>query len=147
MKTIAAVARVSTASCRGNYKIGRRRSSPIALPAAVTDTLVRRAYTAGPGVSTKRMNLFTAVNDALRTALEQDQSAIVFGEDVAFGGVFRCTVGLRELFGQDRVFNTPLSEQPPDTQHAESLELPRAFPRGLDVLPLPSFPPRPPIRP
>jgi 2-oxoisovalerate dehydrogenase E1 component beta subunit len=36
---------------------------------------------------------------------------IVFGEDVAFGGVFRCTVGLREVFGQDRVFNTPLCEQ------------------------------------
>jgi hypothetical protein len=35
----------------------------------------------------------------------------VFGEDVAFGGVFRCTVGLLEKFGRDRVFNTPLSEQ------------------------------------
>ena len=35
----------------------------------------------------------------------------MFGEDVAFGGVFRCTVGLLERFGRDRVFNTPLSEQ------------------------------------
>jgi 2-oxoisovalerate dehydrogenase E1 component beta subunit len=35
----------------------------------------------------------------------------VFGEDVKFGGVFRCTVGLNEKFGTDRVFNTPLSEQ------------------------------------
>lgn len=37
--------------------------------------------------------------------------AIVFGEDVKFGGVFRCTVGLADRFGGDRVFNTPLSEQ------------------------------------
>lgn len=37
--------------------------------------------------------------------------SIVFGEDVAFGGVFRCTVGLLERFGRDRVFNTPLCEQ------------------------------------
>ena len=56
------------------------------------------------------MNLFTAVNDAMRIALETDESAIVFGEDVAFGGVFRCSQGLREQFGPHRVFNTPLSE-------------------------------------
>ena len=36
---------------------------------------------------------------------------VVFGEDVAFGGVFRCTVGLGEKHGRHRVFNTPLSEQ------------------------------------
>ncbi len=32
-------------------------------------------------------------------------------KDVAFGGVFRCSVGLREEFGAHRVFNTPLCEQ------------------------------------
>jgi 2-oxoisovalerate dehydrogenase E1 component beta subunit len=36
---------------------------------------------------------------------------VLFGEDVAFGGVFRCSVDLREEFGDDRVFNTPLCEQ------------------------------------
>ncbi|RKO95403.1 hypothetical protein CAUPRSCDRAFT_5315, partial [Caulochytrium protostelioides] len=54
---------------------------------------------------------YTAVNDALATALETDESAILFGEDVAFGGVFRCSMGLESRFGKDRVFNTPLSEQ------------------------------------
>lgn len=29
--------------------------------------------------------------------------ALVFGEDVAFGGVFRCTVGLLERYGRSRV--------------------------------------------
>lgn len=36
---------------------------------------------------------------------------VVFGEDVAFGGVFRCTVNLQDKFGPSRVFNTPLTEQ------------------------------------
>lgn len=25
---------------------------------------------------------------------------VIFGEDVAFGGVFRCTVGLRDKYGE-----------------------------------------------
>jgi len=57
------------------------------------------------------MNLFTAVNDAMRIALKTDPTAAVFGEDVGFGGVFRCSVGLQEEFGKHRVFNTPLCEQ------------------------------------
>eukprot|EP00271_Cylindrocystis_brebissonii_P008239 TRINITY_DN22269_c0_g1_i1.p1 TRINITY_DN22269_c0_g1~~TRINITY_DN22269_c0_g1_i1.p1 ORF type:complete len:399 (-),score=35.56 TRINITY_DN22269_c0_g1_i1:1477-2673(-) len=60
---------------------------------------------------TKRMNLFTAINDALAIALDSDPRSFVFGEDVSFGGVFRCTAGLSERFGRHRVFNTPLSEQ------------------------------------
>jgi len=60
---------------------------------------------------TKRMNLCTAVNDALDIALSTDKKALLFGEDVAFGGVFRASVGLRDRYGPLRVFNTPLSEQ------------------------------------
>ena len=56
------------------------------------------------------MNLFTAINSAMEIALKTDDTAIVFGEDVAFGGVFRCSQNLLPKFGQDRVFNTPLSE-------------------------------------
>ncbi len=63
------------------------------------------------GLPTKRMNLFTAVNDAMRVAMQTDETACVFGEDVGFGGVFRCSVGLQEEFGAERVFNTPLCEQ------------------------------------
>ena len=36
---------------------------------------------------------------------------LLFGEDVAFGGVFRCSMNLATDFGSERVFNTPLSEQ------------------------------------
>ncbi|XP_076766335.1 branched chain keto acid dehydrogenase E1 subunit beta isoform X2 [Xylocopa sonorina] len=60
---------------------------------------------------TKKMNMFVAINDALRIAMTRDPDAVIFGEDVAFGGVFRCTIDLQKEFGRDRVFNTPLCEQ------------------------------------
>ncbi|KAL8573480.1 hypothetical protein ACOMHN_047751 [Nucella lapillus] len=57
------------------------------------------------------MNMFQSITSALDTTLAKDPTAMIFGEDVAFGGVFRCTVGLRDKYGADRVFNSPLSEQ------------------------------------
>jgi 2-oxoisovalerate dehydrogenase E1 component beta subunit len=61
--------------------------------------------------TTKKMNLFQSINDALSIALASDDSVLLFGEDVAFGGVFRCSMNLAQNFGAERVFNTPLSEQ------------------------------------
>lgn len=60
---------------------------------------------------TQKMNLFQSLTNAMDIILDSDPSAVIFGEDVAFGGVFRCTVGLKDKYGKDRVFNTPLSEQ------------------------------------
>jgi 2-oxoisovalerate dehydrogenase E1 component beta subunit len=50
------------------------------------------------------------VNDAMAVAMEADSRTIILGQDIAFGGVFRCTTGLRERFGAARVFNSPLNE-------------------------------------
>ena len=61
--------------------------------------------------TTTRLNLFQAINSALTHALRSDDGVLVFGEDVAFGGVFRCSMNLATEFGGERVFNTPLSEQ------------------------------------
>jgi len=52
-----------------------------------------------------------ALRTAMRDALRADDRVLVFGEDVgAQGGVFRVTEGLQEEFGQERVFDTPISE-------------------------------------
>ena len=52
-----------------------------------------------------------AVNLALADALAADPSIVVFGEDVSeAGGSFGATRGLRERFGAERVFDTPISE-------------------------------------
>ena len=58
-----------------------------------------------------KINLWGAIRDAMDIAMGSDSSAILFGEDVKFGGVFRCSMGLMDTYGNDRVFNTPLSEQ------------------------------------
>lgn len=58
-----------------------------------------------------KMNMFTAINNAMEIAMEADETTLLFGEDVAFGGVFRCSLNLKNKFGADRVFNTPLCEQ------------------------------------
>lgn len=59
----------------------------------------------------KKMNLFQSINNALGIALAEDDDVLIFGEDIAFGGVFRCTMKLAETYGAERVFNTPLTEQ------------------------------------
>ena len=59
-----------------------------------------------------KLNLLQAINQALITAMTEDEKAVVFGEDVGyFGGVFRATSNLQEKFGKARCFNTPLTEQ------------------------------------
>jgi pyruvate/2-oxoglutarate/acetoin dehydrogenase E1 component len=57
------------------------------------------------------LTLVEAINDALHTEMERDDSVLVMGEDVGrAGGVFRATVGLLDRFGPDRCIDTPLAE-------------------------------------
>jgi len=59
----------------------------------------------------KVLTLLEAVTDALRTEMASDRNVIVFGEDVGLeGGVFRATAGLQKEFGEERCFDTPISE-------------------------------------
>jgi 2-oxoisovalerate dehydrogenase E1 component beta subunit len=52
-----------------------------------------------------------AIRDGLADELRRDESVVVFGEDVGKkGGVFLVTDGLQAEFGEERVFDTPLSE-------------------------------------
>ncbi|THX61432.1 thiamine diphosphate-binding protein [Aureobasidium pullulans] len=75
------------------------------------------------GGTATRLNLFQAINSALSHALRSDPRVLLFGEDVAFGGLYCCmflcgddlsmyhSMNLSSEFGDDRVFNTPLTEQ------------------------------------
>ncbi len=57
------------------------------------------------------MNMVQAINNALDIKLAEDDSVLLFGEDVGVeGGVFRVTEGLQAKYGEERVFDTPLAE-------------------------------------
>lgn len=52
-----------------------------------------------------------ALNGALRDAMREDDSVVVYGEDVGrLGGVFRITDGLQAEWGPERCFDTPVAE-------------------------------------
>ncbi len=56
--------------------------------------------------------IIEALNQTLHHEFARDERLVLFGEDAgAFGGVFRVTTGLQEAFGEERCFDTPLSER------------------------------------
>jgi pyruvate dehydrogenase E1 component beta subunit len=62
-------------------------------------------------VTASTVTMAGALNRALADALSEDETVLVFGEDVGtLGGVFRVTDGLASAFGEGRVFDTPLAE-------------------------------------
>lgn len=59
----------------------------------------------------REMNLVTAINQTLRQEMKRDERVRIIGYDVGpLGGVYRVTEGLIDEFGEDRVIDTPLSE-------------------------------------
>ncbi len=58
-----------------------------------------------------QMTMIEALNNALALELERDSSVVMLGQDIGVnGGVFRVTEKLQQKFGEQRVFDTPLSE-------------------------------------
>ncbi len=65
-------------------------------------------------VKAKQINTSQAIAMALHDAMDMDESVVALGEDVADpqgGGLFKCTAGLSDAFGVERVKSTPISEQ------------------------------------
>ncbi len=58
-----------------------------------------------------QMTMIEALNNALALELERDPRVVMLGQDIGVnGGVFRVTEKLQQKFGEQRVFDTPLSE-------------------------------------
>lgn len=73
--------------------------------------------------ATRRINVRTALNEAIAEEMRRDPSVILIGEDVAggagmphldgdesWGGVYAVSKGLVREFGRERVLDTPISE-------------------------------------
>lgn len=64
-----------------------------------------------PPTDTDEMTVRESINSALREEMERDERVYLYGEDVAdYGGLYQVTTGLQDEFGEERVFDTPLSE-------------------------------------
>src|SRR5262249_36957996 len=59
-----------------------------------------------------RVTMLTAIRRTLEVELRTNPKVLVFGEDIGpKGGVHAVTIGLQEAFGEERVFDTSLSEE------------------------------------
>lgn len=59
----------------------------------------------------KEIRYIWAINEAIKEEMERDENVVLIGEDVGIpGGSFGATRGLYDLFGPERVFDTPISE-------------------------------------
>lgn len=72
-----------------------------------TEPIPKDPIAAGP-----RMNMIDTVRTVMEYELQANPRALIFGEDVgAKGGVHGATMDLQSKFGEERVFDTSLSEE------------------------------------
>ena len=59
----------------------------------------------------RNIRFVDAVSEGLKQSMEQHDHLVIMGQDIAeYGGVFKITEGFVELFGKDRIINTPICE-------------------------------------
>lgn len=60
----------------------------------------------------RRVRYIDAVNEAIKEEMRRDESIFLMGEDIGrYGGLFRVTRNLFDEFGENRLLDTPISEQ------------------------------------
>ncbi len=64
-----------------------------------------------PETTTKELRLIDAISDGLNESMKRYDRLVIMGQDIAeYGGVFKITEGFVEVFGKERIRNTPICE-------------------------------------
>ena len=64
-----------------------------------------------PSNETEDIRLIDAISSSLRQSMERHKNLVIMGQDIAgYGGAFKITDGFVDLFGKERVINTPICE-------------------------------------
>lgn len=64
-----------------------------------------------PSSEVKKIRFIDAISSSLKQSMERHQNLVLMGQDIAeYGGAFKITDGFVELFGRERVRNTPICE-------------------------------------
>jgi 2-oxoisovalerate dehydrogenase E1 component len=87
----------------------------LAAPERVLPAWIKRSFgpqtPINPDPGARELSYSEALREAMRQALEADQHVYLMGEDIGiYGGAFGVTGDLVEQFGEERVRDTPISE-------------------------------------
>jgi len=60
---------------------------------------------------TENIRLIDSISTGLKQSMERHSNLVIMGQDIAeYGGAFKITDGFVDLFGKDRIINTPICE-------------------------------------
>ncbi|MBS1731560.1 MAG: dehydrogenase E1 component subunit alpha/beta [Bacteroidetes bacterium] len=80
-------------------------------PAPVIDNSLNPLSENTSAFHLKEMRMIDAIKEGLFQSMEHHAQLILMGQDIAkYGGAFKITEGFLDIFGKDRVRNTPLCE-------------------------------------
>ncbi|MFH7010356.1 thiamine pyrophosphate-dependent enzyme [Flavobacterium sp. FlaQc-52] len=64
-----------------------------------------------PSASSENIRFIDAIRNGLNESMQRHKNLVIMGQDIAeYGGAFKITDGFVELYGKDRVRNTPICE-------------------------------------
>ncbi|MBC7641847.1 MAG: dehydrogenase, partial [Flavobacterium sp.] len=64
-----------------------------------------------PSSETENIRLIDALSNSMRESMQRHPNLVIMGQDIAeYGGAFKITDGFVDLFGKERVRNTPICE-------------------------------------
>ena len=81
------------------------------MSSAPSSLMTEEPITVTGSIEPAPITMAAALNAALRDAMAEDPTVVIFGEDVGpLGGVFRITDSLHAQFGGDRIWDSPIAE-------------------------------------